>query len=234
MLAEEALQKRTWRWYLLRGSLGAAAIAFVVLGWQWFGGFGHDKGKSARQVARIAILPDRPPPPPPPPREDKPPPKEDKPKPADAPKQADAAKPANEPLKMEGAAGDGPSPFAAGTVRNEAGTAAVAAASAPAPAPNVADRARERLYASSARQMLRDSIERHLRSDAEQASADFTLWLEADGAIRRIELAPTGDARLDGELDAALGETRRSLRLPPPPAALAPMRFRLTLRPQGG
>lgn len=189
-----------------------------------------------RQVARIALLPDQPPPPPPP--QEKPPPREE-PKEVvrqEQVKEADAPKPANEPLKMEGAAGDGPSAFAAGPVRNEysggppqIGPAASAAA--------VRDRAQERLYVNSARQMLRDAIERHFRSEVDEASAEFSLWLQPDGSIRRVALQPSGDARLDGELQAALDETARQLRLPPPPIRLGggePMRFRLTVKPQAG
>jgi periplasmic protein TonB len=111
-----------------------------------------------------------------------------------------------------------------------------AAASAPAPvpaAPSVADRAAERLYAGSARNLLRDELERRFKSDTDQASATFSVWVEPDGAIRRYELQRSGDARLDNELDAALDDTARNLKLPPPPAVPQPMKFRLTLRPQG-
>lgn len=197
-----------------------------------------------RQVAKVSLLPDTPPPPPPPPKEEKrpePPKAEQRPQPQEPkPQPQEAPKPANEPLKMEGAAGDGPSPFAAGSVSKDyaggapaTGTAASAAAPA-APAPSPADRAQERLYASSARQQLRDAIERTLEPEAAQATATFSLWVERDGAIGRVELQPTGNAEVDAQLDRAIADTRRELRLAPPPAQMQqPMRFRLTLRPQG-
>jgi len=191
-----------------------------------------------RQVVRIVLLPDAPPPPPPPPpkEEKRPdPPKTEKPLPLpEAPKTPEPPAPVNEPIKMEGPAGDGPSVFSSGAVNNEyrdgtpntglPGSGGAAAA---------VDRARDRLYANSARTLLRDALERALRSDAPQLTATFTLWVAADGEIRRFELEPTGEPRTDGELSAALDQTRRDLILPAPPSALQPMRFKITLQPAG-
>src|SRR5450830_1985255 len=97
-------------------------IAMLVLGLLGYmlksllsGGSSHKKA-----ITTIKLLPDTPPPPPPPPKE---PPKE---QPKDQPKEVKEVpqpKPEQTPpaevLKMEGAAGDGPSPFAAGAVNNE-------------------------------------------------------------------------------------------------------------------
>ncbi len=190
-----------------------------------------------RQVARISILPDTPPPPPPPPPKDqpKPAPKDDaRPPPPTATPQPPAPAPADAPIKMEGAAGTGDSPFAAGPVTSDyqGGRPTVGGTAASAPPP-VADRAQARLYANSARGLLRDAIEQHLRSDAAELTAEFTLWLAADGSIQRYALQPGADPRHDSALQAALDDTQRQLRLPRPPAALQPMRFRLTVRPQG-
>jgi outer membrane biosynthesis protein TonB len=223
------------RWGL---RIGLALLALALAGGLWW--LVKDMGgppAPKRQVARIALLPDQPPPPPPP--QEKPPAPKEEPKEAvreEQVKEAEAPKPANEPLKMEGAAGDGPSAFAAGPVRNEySGGPPQIGPAASAAAPR--DRAQERLYVSTARQMLRDAIERNFRSDIDEASAEFSLWLQPDGSIRRTALQPSGDARLDGELQSALDETARSLKLPPPPARLGggePMRFRLTVKPQAG
>ncbi|MEK8050030.1 hypothetical protein AACH10_07260 [Ideonella sp. DXS22W] len=240
-LAEESLEARSgWR----KAGIGAAAVLALLL--LAYAGHALRQMMSAkqapqRQVARIAVLPETPPPPPPPPKEQpRPEPQEsNRPPPPDvAPQPAPAPAPANEPLKMDGPAGDGPSAFAAGAVNREyQGGAPVLGASGPARGgPSAADRAAERLYANTARQLLRDAIERHLRAEAAQVQADFTLWLEPDGLIRRFQLQPTGDTTLDGALEAALDETRRTLRLPQPPGApgaLPPMRFRLSVRPQG-
>lgn len=203
----------------------------------WWAVRGIQPAAPKRQVAKIAILPDTPPPPPPPPKEEKKPePPKDEPrqvmreeqaKPAEAPKPAEA-------IKMEGAAGDGPSAFAAGSVARDYAGGTPGTGGASGPAGTAADRAQERFYANNARQLLQGEIERHLKADAEQLTATFAIWLDKDGAIQRFELSPSGNDSNDGALRAALDETRRQLRLPPPPAlALSqPMRFRLSVRPQ--
>jgi len=236
MTGSTSSPRHPMRLWLIRGLVALVALAIIGATAVWLKNLSGDRSAPKRQVARLALLPDTPPPPPPPPPE-RPPeaPKPDaKPPPDVAPKADEAPKPANEPLKMEGAAGDGPSAFAAGTVRNEyaGGVPAVGASQAA----TGADRSQERFYANAARQMLRDALERNFKSDLDQATATFSLWVDADGSIRRFALVPTGDPRLDGELNAALDETSRSLRLPPPPSGLtgeAPMRFRLTVKPLG-
>lgn len=233
-LAEDSFEAPGWGRRLLRlAAAGAAVLLVAGLAW-WLGKPSDSQGPPKRQVSKIAILPDTPPPPPPPPKEDKPVPKE---QPAqvreETVKQAEAPKPANEPIKMEGAAGDGASAFAAGPVRNEYAGGAPSTGSPAAAMGTASDRALDRFFANSARQLLRDELEKHLKDDIRQAQAEFTLWVERSGAIQRYQLEPTGDERLDGELRAALDQTQRSLRLPIPPAALQPMKFRLTLRPQG-
>lgn len=190
-----------------------------------------------RQVAKIAILPDTPPPPPPPPKEEKKPePPKEEPKQVireEQVKQAEAPKPA-EQIKMEGAAGDGPSAFAAGSVAKDYAGGAPTTGASGGPAGTPADRATERFYANNARQLLQGEIERHLKAEADQLTATFAIWLDKDGGIQRFELSPSGNDANDSALRAALDETRRQLKLPPPPAlALAqPMRFRLNVRPQ--
>lgn len=231
-LAEDSIDRGVWKRRALQWGGALVAIVLVAaLAW-WLKGLGGNSTAPKRQVARISILPDTPPPP----KEEKPPPPRDEPKQVvreEQLKAAEAPKPANEPLKMEGAAGDGPSAFAAGSVRNEYSGGPPSTGAPAAAGGTGSDRARERFFANSARQLLRDEIERHLRGDSNQATAEFTLWIERDGAIQRFVLQPTGNSRLDGELQAALDETRRTLRLPAPPTALQPMKFRLTLRPQG-
>jgi hypothetical protein len=216
--------------------LGLAA-AFVGLGLAVWWGVSHLKTDAPRrQVAKISLLPDTPPPPPPPKEEKKPEPPKEEPKQVvreEQLKQAEAPKPANEPIKMEGAAGDGPSAFAAGSVnRDYAGGTPGTGASGPAG--TAADRAQERFYANNARQLLQGEIERHLKADADTLTATFSIWLAGDGAIQRFELSPSGNDANDAALRTALDETRRQFKMPPPPAlALAqPLRFRLSVRPQ--
>ena len=187
-----------------------------------------------KQVSKIALLPDKPPPPPPP-KEEPPPPKEvNKLTPTLEPKQAEQAQPkAAEPLKMEGVAGDGPSPFAAGQVRNEYQSGSPFGDNQGGNGVN-SDRAREKFFAVSARQQLRDEIERHLKTDEAQVTASFAVWFSEDGSIARFEMIPTGKASLDESMQQALNDTRHSpLRLAPPPGLVQPLRFKLTLKPAG-
>ena len=239
-LAEDDLVPASPVRKLVTAALVLAGLLLVgALAW-WLKGQLSQPAEPKRQMARITILPDTPPPPPPPPPRDepKPPPRaDDKPPPPDmAPKPQQAPAPENAPLKMEGAAGTGDSPFAAGTVRNDyQGGPPSLGASAPAGGTaNVVDRAQQRLYAQSARQLLQTEIERALRGDAVELVVSFALWVDASGAIQRAEVLPSGNPQHDTDLRTALDDTRRTLKLPQPPAALAqPMRFRLTVRPQG-
>ena len=236
MTGSTSSSRHPMRLWLMRGLVALVALAIIGATAVWLKNLSGDRSAPKRQVARLALLPDTPPPPPPPPPE-RPPeaPKPDtKPPPDVAPKADEAPKPANEQINMDGPAGDGPSVFGAGPVNNEY-TGGVPSTGA-SQAATGADRSQERFYANAARQMLRDALERNFKSDLDQATATFSLWIDADGSIRRFALVPTGDPRLDGELNAALDETSRSLRLPPPPSGLsgeAPMRFRLTVKPLG-
>ncbi len=189
-----------------------------------------DSPQRVRQVARISVLPDTPPPPPPPPQ------RKEEPKPEQRQtvqplRDAPQAPKADAPIKMEGAAGDGPSAFAAGDVSQEykGGTPTIGGA---ASAPGIADRAQERLYANSVRQMLRDEIERQLGAEAGELTSSFLIWIAADGRIDRFELDPGVTPEKDTSMRLALEASSRSLRLPPPPST-APMRFRLTVRAAG-
>jgi len=228
-----------WRRHVARVFVALLVLGLVVGLALWLKSLTGSPPAPKRQVAKISILPDQPPPPPPPPKDEPPPPQKEEPKQVvreEQVKEAEAPKPANEPLKMEGEAGSGPSAFAAGPVRNEYSGGAPQVGPAPSSAAP-RDRAGERLYVSNARQMLRDALERNFRSDIDEATAEFELWLLRDGAIGRVRLGPTGDARLDRELQSALDRTAQDLRLPPPPLPLGggePLRFRLTVKPMAG
>lgn len=187
----------------------------------------------ARQVARIAVLPDTPPPPPPPKIERKEEPRpEQRPQPQQQPI-PDAPPPPQAPIRLEGEAGDGPSAFAAGPVTQDYQGGAPVVGGGGASAPAVSDRAAERLYAGTVRQLLRDEIERHLKPEAGELTASFAVWVAADGRIARYELEPGAPAAQEAPMRDALDASTRSLRLPPPPPAAPPLRFRLTLRAAG-
>lgn len=236
-LAEDSLERASvGRRIAVAAGVLAALLLLGALAW-WLKGQLSTPSAPKRQVARITILPDTPPPPPPPPKElPRPQPSDDNkvPPPDVAPKPQVAPAPANAPIKMEGAAGSGDSPFAAGSVNRDyqGGTPTIGGTAARTAAPAV-DRAQQQLYASTTRPLLREAIERHLRAEATELTAEFTLWLAADGTINRFELVPGAEAQADAALQAALEETRRSLRLPSPPSAMRPMRFKLVVRPQG-
>ena len=235
-LAEDSIEATSWTSRLLKVGGALLLVGLLIAAAFYLRSLAGQDTSPKRQIAKITILPDTPPPPPPPPpKETKPPPETQAKAMPDAPlKPAEVPQPANAPLKMEGEAGDGPSAFAAGTVNKEYSGGAVSAGAEQPGGAMSSDRAQERFFANTARQLLRDAIERHLKSDATQATAEFSVWIARDGGIARFELRATGDDRLDRELNAALDETSRALKLPPPPQAAAqPMKFRLNVRPLG-
>lgn len=239
-LAEDSLERASvGRRLAVAAGVLVALLLLGALAW-WLKGQLSTPSAPKRQVARISILPDTPPPPPPPPPKELPRPQpsdDNKPPPPDmAPKPQQAAAPADQPIKMEGAAGSGDSPFSAGSVNREyqGGAPTIGASGPVGGGASVVDRAQARLYAQSARQQLQAEIERTLPAEATELVLSFSLWIDRSGAISRAEVLPGGDARYDGALRSALDDTRARLRLPPPPTGLEqPLRFRLTVRPQG-
>jgi hypothetical protein len=190
----------------------------------------HSESGPKKQVAKISILPDTPPPPPPPPPKER---KEEPPKAEQRQQQPDnTPKPqASETLKMEGAAGNGPSAFAAGSVSKDyQGGAPVGGGTS---GPSASDRAAERLYAGTVRQMLRDEIERQLPAEAGELQATFALWVANDGRLSRWELDPSTPPASQATLEQALKRSAEGLRLPAPNAVPQPLRFKLTLRANG-
>lgn len=209
--------------------IAAMAGALLLAAGAW--GVRHlvgDAKPPARQVARIAVLPDMPPPPPPPKVERKEEPKPDtKPQPQVDPTPKPVASPQPEPLKMEGPAGDGPSAFAAGAVTQDyvGGPTGAGAGTA-------VDRAQERLYANSVRQLLRDELERQLAADAGELTAQLALWVAADGRIARWEWQDAGTH--EAALQSAMQRVAAALKVPAPVGGAATqLRFRMTLRSLG-
>lgn len=231
---DERREPGTNRWLRIGAVVLMSALALAVLTWA-FQGLGSASGPPARQVARIAILPDTPPPPPPPPPERKPeaPKDEARSVPTPQPQARPETPPADAPLKMEGPAGTGPSAFSAGSVTSDysGGTPKVGGVAASA---TTADRAGERLYANSVKQALQREIDRHLDASAGEIAANFAIWIGADGRIDRWLLDPGNEAAQDAALRTALERSALALRLPPPPPAAAqPLRYRLTVRAAG-
>ena len=166
----------------------------------------------------IKIMPDTPPPPPPPPPKEQPKeqPKEVK---VDQPKPQEAPQPPAEVLKMEGAAGDGPSPFQAGTVTNEykGGT-------------TIGGKDQFSRFTG----LLKDQIESALAKDKDLARGEYRLvakvWVTRSGQIERFELeGSSGNQQIDGLIKTALNNVG-PLSEPPPENMPQPVRLRITSR----
>jgi hypothetical protein len=169
-----------WRRRIL---IGLSMLGFV--GAVVWGGINLSHGPSGpkRQIARIMILPDTPPPPPPP--EVKIPPKEEQPKQQiEQPKQETSPEP--EQLKMEGQAGEGPSAFAAGEVKQEYIGG------------DIGNGSRYAAYVGRLEQQIQAELEKHkLRG----TSVKLFLWLAPDGSVQKMNI------------DGGGGESERSVRL---------------------
>jgi protein TonB len=187
------------RAYLWTRRFFIALVMFGFVGVVAWAGFNlnHPAGPH-RQVAKIMLLPDTPPPPPPPPPE--------KPKieqrnelkqQADKPKMETPPEP--QQLKMEGQAGEGPSPFAAGEVKNDYIGG------------DIGNGARFSAYVSRVAQLIQDALaKRNLKA----ANARVYLWLNAEGAVERYEIrGASGD--LERQLRTAMADFGHLPEAPP-------------------
>ena len=175
-----------------------------------------------KAATTIKIMPDTPPPPPPPPPKELPKeqPKEMK---VEQPKPQETPQPPAEVLKMEGVAGDGPSPFQAGTVTNEyqGGT-------------TIGGKDRFAWFTG----LLKGQIENALAKDKDLAKGDYRLvvkvWITGNGKIERFELeGSSGTTQIDGLIKAALNSIA-PLSEPPPENMPQPVKLRITSRSAGG
>ena len=183
----------------------------------------------------MAISVFKPPPPPPPKPEEKPPEpikkeevKIDQPKPDQAPEpKSDDNKPAGKDLGVD-AEGNG-SADGFGLVGNKGGTDLLATGGGSG---GGANRAAFSVFTSSAQQILRDEITKRLKLKSRDYRANYKIWLDGEGNIKRFELTPTGNPEVDDDLRTALADVR-GLKLAPPPDLPQPLRFQFTLRPAG-
>lgn len=198
--------------------LAAVAIAVAVYLLQ---GLGKSAPPQQKQVARITLLPDTPPPPPPPPPKEEPKeaPKEAKqeqPKPLEPPQEA-------QQLKMEGPAGEGGSPFAAGTVSRDYIGGKVGNGMGMQFA----------FFANALQRHVQDELARNRTVKLGDYRVTVKVWLGADGAILRAELAnSTGNPDTDRALRTALTELG-PLRSAVPDQLPQPIRLRITNRMTG-
>lgn len=208
------------------GLIGAALLVHSLMG----------SGPAApkRQTVKIAVLPDTPPPPPPPKPEKPPEPKlqDNTPQPQDQPKLAEAP-PEPQQLKMEGAAGDGPSAFSAGSVSSDYKGGAIGAGNG-ASAPSAGDRAKFNFYAKSAQQVLRAELDRILARDVIRLGARLQIWIDASGRIDRYEIGGLSDAAAQNQVRAAMQDISKGFRLVPPAGLPQPLEMRLSVSPLNG
>lgn len=193
--------------------------------------FSGGAGKPKQQTVKIT-LPSTPPPPPPKQEEKRPEPKQDN-KPQQQQEQRQQPAPAEPaPLKMEGAAGNGPSAFQSGGVTNDYTKGAVNTGPGGG-LPSADERRKSQFYVNNIKRVLKEELERHLETDERQLEVTFSLWISPDGRLSRFELVPTGNERADNDARRALEETAKNLRLEKPGDVIQPLRMKLTLLPLG-
>jgi periplasmic protein TonB len=183
--------KREQRVWLRRIVIGLAMLSFV--GAVVWGGMNliHAPPGPKRQVARIMVLPDTPPPPPPP-EVKPPPPKQEqlRPQQVQTPKQERAPEP--QQLKMEGQAGEGPSAFASGEVKQEYIGG------------DIGNGSRYAAYVDRVEQRVQLELTRH----KVHASLKVFLWLAPDGSVQRYSIEG-GDADTERSVRLALADLNR-------------------------
>ncbi|WP_018413447.1 TonB C-terminal domain-containing protein [Methyloversatilis thermotolerans] len=200
-------------------------LALVVAAGMWLKDMLSKPPGPTRQVTRISIIPDTPPPPPPPPKEEKrpEPPKDQKEVKVEQPKPVEAPPQQAEQLKMEGAAGDGPSPFASGTVTNDYKGGEVGTTIGGGPAR--VNPAAFRFYTNA----LLAHVQRQLAQNRDVKQLDYAVavkvWVGRDGRIERAELVDsTGEQNTDAALTRALSQLT-AFQDPPPAGMPQPVRL---------
>lgn len=199
------------------------AIIFAVMvaiGF-WLASLVEAPKKQERKITTIKLKEPPPPPPPPPPKEQPKEVKKQEPK-----KVQEAPKPQPEPpqeqLKMEGAAGDGPSPFAAGDVNNEYkggdfGTKI-----------GGVSKSKYSWYTNKVSNEILDAIQSHEKLKYEQFELRLKVWLKHNGKIERLDIVrSTGDADRDVLIKSVLSNLNQ---LTAPPDDLGEPIFTLKIK----
>jgi protein TonB len=208
-----------WLRIVLAVLLAVAVVGLIVWG---IAGILDSKPGKAKKPPKISLLPDKPPPPPPPPKEEK------KPEPKDQQKEMKAEPPKepmpqaqNEPLKMEGAAGDGPSAFAAGSVGKEYTGG------------SVGGKLFQGVFVDRLQRHLQEELNRNRKLRQSDYRVNLRVWLRGDGSVRRAELVQsTGNPAIDELLEQTLLQVA-GMREAPPENMPQPIRIRVTARGSG-
>jgi periplasmic protein TonB len=195
-------RKRAGHFWVRRSLIAVAALGFV--GAVVWGGMnlGHSAGAPKRQIARIMVLPDTPPPPPPPPEEKRPPKQELPKQQVETPKQETPPEP--QQLKMEGQAGEGPSAFAAGEVKQDYIGG------------DIGNGARYAAYVGRVEQRIQLELTRH---KVRASNVRLFIWLQPDGSVQRYSIQG-GDQDTERSVRLALADLSR---VDEPPLAEMPM-----------
>ncbi len=226
-LAEEDIGVSPWRRRVRIAGAIVLVILIIAAVVVMLSGLSAGGKPQARQVTRITVMPDTPPPPPPPPREEpRPEPPKDSPREPEPeqPRVDQTPDPQPEQLKMEGAAGEGSSPFASGTVLNEyrggeigSGGGGLAYA----------------FYTAQLQRHLQGQLARVQSLRRQDYRIVVRVWLAADGSFARLELdGSSGDGGIDEALRTAFaGLSPMTAR--PPAEMPQPIKVRITNRVTG-
>jgi protein TonB len=208
---------RRWPRILAIALLGVALLGLIV--WGVMSLMGGKSGKP-RKPSTVTLLPDKPPPPPPPPKEEKKPePKEEKKDVKIEPPREQAPQPAqNEPLKMEGAAGEGGGPFGAGTVGREYSGGSIGGLGGAGS------------YGGRLQRHFQEQLSRVRKLRESDYRITVKIWLRRDGSLEKTELAgSTGSEKLDELLRETLQQIP-PMREAPPDNLPQTLKIRITNR----
>ena len=183
--------------------------------------------KPKKNITKIALKDVPPPPPPPPPKE---PPKE---QPKDQPKEVKevqqpkpAEAPPSEQLKMDGPAGDGPSAFAAGEVKNEYKGGDVKTIGSDGGA-------KYNWYAGLIKSQIEAALEKNKKLAEGQYKVIVTVWLRQNGDIEKLEVGQSdAEPQIEQAIKTAL-DAMPAMREVPPEGMPQPIKLRITARKMG-
>lgn len=147
------------------------------------------------------------------------------------PKPQETPQPPAEALKMEGPAGDGPSPFQAGAVTNDYKGGDVA--TTPGRIGGKQSPSRFAWFTASIKTLIEEALAKDKTLAGGKYSVVVHLWIEPDGKIKRYELAgSSGDSNIDALIKGALS-TMPPISDPVPEEMPQPVKLRVTARNVG-
>ena len=230
-LAEDDLDETPAQVWSKRIGIVLLVVALIAGGWLMLSKLLSGKVGGKKPVTTVKLLPDTPPPPPPPPKE---PPKEqpkEQPKEIkmEQPKPVETPQPPAEALKMEGAAGDGPSPFGAGTVNNEYKGGAVNTKIG-GTGSGSAKRQQYNWFAGLIESKIHEALAKDPKLSVGSYKVLLNIWLTPEGKIQEYKLAgSSGDAETDDRIKAVM-DALPPLTEPPPEDMPQPVKLRMTAR----